>query len=39
MIWMSFAMDENKQERKQLVVKWKALKWLKMNSALPIGSF
>ncbi len=39
MTWMSFAMDENKQEGKWLVVKQEALKWPKLNSALPKGSF
>ncbi len=28
MMWMSFAMDGNRQERKQLVVEHKTLKWI-----------
>jgi hypothetical protein len=31
-------MDGNKQERKQLIVECKALKWAKANSAFPKGS-
>jgi hypothetical protein len=38
MMWVLFAMDGNRQERKQLVVKHSALKWIKANSALPRGS-
>ncbi len=40
MIWMSFTMDGNRQERKWLIViKHKTLKWIKVNSAPPKGSF
>ncbi len=38
MMWVSFAMDGNKQEGKWLVIKCKALKWVNGNSALPKGS-
>jgi len=34
MMWVSFAMDGNKQERKWLAIEHKALKWAKTNSAL-----
>jgi hypothetical protein len=37
---MSSTMDGNRQERKRLiVVEHKTLKWVKVNSALPKGSF
>ncbi len=39
MMWMSFAMDGNKQKGKQLAIKRKALKWAKTNSAPSKGSF
>jgi hypothetical protein len=32
---MSFVMDGNKQESKQLTIKHKALKWAKANSVFP----
>jgi hypothetical protein len=32
---MSLTMDENKQERKWLVVEYKTLKWIKTNGAPP----
>jgi hypothetical protein len=32
---MSFVMDGSKQENKQLTIEHKALKWVKINSALP----
>jgi hypothetical protein len=32
---MSFVMDGNKQKSKELIVKHKALKWVKTNSAFP----
>jgi hypothetical protein len=32
---MSFVMDGNKQESKQLTIEHKTLKWAKINSALP----
>ncbi len=35
MMWMSFVMDGNKQKSKELIVKHKALKWVKTNSAFP----
>ncbi len=35
MMWMSFVMDGSKQENKQLTIEHKALKWVKINSALP----
>jgi hypothetical protein len=35
---MSFVMDGNKQEGKQLIVERKALKWVKVNNALSKGS-
>jgi hypothetical protein len=35
MMWMSCIMDGNKQKGKWLVVKNNALKWAKMNGALP----
>jgi hypothetical protein len=35
---MPFAMDGNKQERKQLVIEHKTLKWIKMNNVFPRGS-
>jgi hypothetical protein len=31
MMWVSFAMDGNKQEGKWLVIEHKALKWAKTN--------
>jgi hypothetical protein len=34
-MWMSSIMDGNRQEKKLLVVKHKALKWIKANSAFP----
>jgi hypothetical protein len=34
-MWMSFAMDGNRQEGKWLIAKCKALKWAKTNSAPP----
>jgi hypothetical protein len=39
MLWMSYAMDENKQEGKRLIIKCKALKWAKVNSAPPKDHF
>jgi hypothetical protein len=38
MMWVSSAMDGNKQEGKWLVIKCKALKWVIGNSALLKGS-
>jgi hypothetical protein len=38
MIWVSFVMDGNKQKGKWLVVKRKALKWVRANNSLPKGS-
>jgi len=38
MMWVSFTMGGNRQEEKWLVVKPKALKWAKANSAPPKGS-
>jgi hypothetical protein len=38
MMWVSFAMDGNRQEGKWLVVEHKALKWVKANNAPPKGS-
>jgi hypothetical protein len=38
MMWVSYAMDENKQKGKQLVIGRSVLKWIKTNNALPKGS-
>jgi len=38
MMWMSFIVDGNIQEMKQLVIEHKALKWVTANSALLKGS-
>jgi hypothetical protein len=38
MMWVLYAMDGNRQEGKQLVIKCNALKWTKVNNALPKGS-
>jgi hypothetical protein len=38
MMWMSYAMDGNKQEGKQLGIKHSALKWIKVNNVFPKGS-
>jgi len=35
MMWMSFAMDGNKQEGKWITLEHKALKWVKTNNAPP----
>jgi len=35
MMWMSFAMERNRQEGKLLTVECKALKWVKENNAPP----
>jgi len=35
MMWVSFAMDGNRQEGKWLIVECKALKWTQMNSTPP----
>jgi hypothetical protein len=35
MMCMSFVMDGNRQENKRLLVKHKALKWVKVNSTFP----
>jgi hypothetical protein len=37
MMWVSYAMDVNKQKGKQLVIESNALKWAKANNALPKG--
>jgi hypothetical protein len=37
-MWMSFALDGNRQEGKWLVIECKTLKWVKANNALPEGS-
>jgi hypothetical protein len=34
---MSFAMDGNKQERKQLAIENKTLKWVKTNNSISQG--
>jgi hypothetical protein len=34
-MWMSFAMDGNKQEGEWLALERKALKWIKTNNASP----
>jgi hypothetical protein len=38
MMCVSIAMDGNKQERKQLFVEHKTLKWARVNNAFPKGS-
>jgi len=38
MMWMSFAMNRNKQEKKWLAIEHKALKWVKMNNVGSKGS-
>jgi hypothetical protein len=38
MMWVSFAMDGNRQKRKQLAIKYKTLKWAKKNITPPKGS-
>jgi hypothetical protein len=38
MMWMPFVMDKYKQKMSQLVIKCRALKWVKINNALPKGS-
>jgi hypothetical protein len=38
MMWVSYAMDGNNEERKWLAVERKALKWANVNSAPPKGS-
>ncbi len=39
MMWMSFAMDGNRWERKRLIIiEHKTLKWIKVNNAPPKGS-
>jgi len=38
MMWVSSAMDENRQEGKQLIIKHKVLKWAKANNVIPKGS-
>ncbi len=35
MMWMSSAIDGNRQKGKWLIIEFKALKWAKTNSALP----
>ncbi len=37
-MWVSFVMDGNRQEKKWLIIKLKALKWTNVNNALPKGS-
>jgi hypothetical protein len=39
MMWMSCAMDGNRQKEKWLFVKLKALKWAKANSAFSRDHF
>jgi hypothetical protein len=38
MMWVSSAMDGNRQEGKQLIIKHKVLKWAKANNVIPKGS-
>ncbi len=38
MMWMSFAMDKNKQEGKWLTMECNASKWTKANNAFSKGS-
>jgi hypothetical protein len=38
MMWVSFAIDGNKQKGKCLVVEHSALRWAKANNAFPKGS-
>jgi hypothetical protein len=36
-MWVSSTMDGNRQEGKWLIIEYNALKWAKVNSALPKG--
>ncbi len=38
MMWMPFIMDRYRQERNKLVIKCKALNWVKTNNVFPKGS-
>jgi len=39
MMWLSFAMDGNRQEKKWLIMEHKTSKWVNADSAPPKGSF